>query len=290
MNETQEQTRTLHLRGRTLEHASHCLLMGILNVTPDSFSDGGAFPNHDAAVEHGLEMVHAGADIIDIGGESTRPGALEISEADELDRVLPVIAALRARSDVPISVDTRHAAVAAAAIRAGADIINDVSALRHDPRMAGVAAKHGVPVVLMHMQGTPTSMQQHPVYDNIIEEVILFFEERIRFCSDAGIDQMILDPGIGFGKTVEHNLQLLQGLRRFRRFGYPVLVGTSRKSFIGVLTGAAVQDRLSGSIASNVLAYLNGAQILRVHDVHAIRGAIDVAAAITHGEAPRHAI
>lgn len=289
MNETQEQPRTLHLRGRTLEHASHCLLMGILNVTPDSFSDGGAFPNHDTAVEHGLEMVHAGADIIDIGGESTRPGAFEISEADELGRVLPVIAALRARSDVPISVDTRHAVVAAAAIRAGADIINDVSALRHDPRMAGVAANHGVPVVLMHMQGTPASMQQHPVYENIMEEVTLFFEERIRFCSDTGIDQLILDPGIGFGKTVDHNLQLLQGLRRFLRFGYPVLIGTSRKSFIGTLTGATVQDRLPGSIASNVLAYLNGAQILRVHDVHAIRGAIDVAAAIKHREAPRHA-
>jgi dihydropteroate synthase len=289
MKETHERHRTLQLYDRISDPAARCLLMGILNVTPDSFSDGGAFQHPDMAVEHGLEMEKDGADIIDIGGESTRPGAVEISESDEIQRVLPVVAALRARSDVPISIDTRHAAVAAAAIDAGADLINDVSGLRHDPSMKDVAERTGVPVVLMHMQGTPGTMQRHPVYENIMEEVILFFEERIAFCRDSGIEKLLLDPGIGFGKTVEHNLELLRGLRRFQQLGYPVLVGTSRKSFIGAVTGAAVHDRLPGSIASNIIAYLEGARILRVHDVRANREAIDVAAAITQGEVPRYA-
>ncbi|MBE0642859.1 MAG: dihydropteroate synthase [Bacteroidetes bacterium] len=276
--------RPLKIRDRILDSGSRCLLMGILNVTPDSFSDGGAYAHRDAAVEHALGMCAAGADIIDIGGESTRPGAAEISESEEMDRVLPVIAALRACSEVPISVDTRHAAVAEAAIHAGADIVNDVSALRHDPLMAGVAARGAVPVVLMHMQGNPETMQHAPDYDNVVEEVNIFFEERIAFCRAAGITQLLLDPGIGFGKTVEHNLALLRGLGSFRHFGYPLLVGTSRKSFIGAVTGAAVDDRLPGSIASGVLAYMNGARILRVHDVRPMRAALDVAEAIAHGE------
>ncbi|MFZ1731729.1 MAG: dihydropteroate synthase [Bacteroidota bacterium] len=290
MSESMEHGRTLQLRDRIFDPAAPCMLMGILNITPDSFSDGGVFQHVDAAVARALEMEREGADIIDVGGESTRPGALEISAAEEMDRVLPVVEAIRLRSDLPISIDTRHADVASAAIDAGADIINDVSALRHDPLMKNAAARLGVPVVLMHMQGTPATMQLQPAYENIMEEVILFFNERIANCREAGIERIVLDPGIGFGKTVAHNLELLRELSQLRRFEYPVLVGTSRKSFIGALTGAEVQDRLAGSIASNVIAYLNGARILRVHDVKATRDAIDVASAIANSEVPQHAL
>ncbi len=289
MKQTFENRRPLQLRGRVLHPASDCALMGILNVTPDSFSDGGSYADTESAVRRALEMEDQGADILDIGGESTRPGAREVSEREECARVLPVIEALRARTEIPISIDTRHASVARAAMDAGADIINDVSALLHDPGMAEVAARSAAPVVLMHMQGTPSTMQHAPVYDNVVEDVKIFFTERIAFCREAGIAQIVLDPGIGFGKTLEHNVTLLRELAAFAELGYPLLVGTSRKAFIGTLTGAAVDARLPGSIASNVMAYLNGAHILRVHDVQAIRAAIDVAAAIAHGEVPQHA-
>ncbi len=290
MNEKPEPQRILRLRKSALDTTARCLLMGILNITPDSFSDGGAYHSTGEAVERAVAMVADGADIIDIGGESTRPGAAPVAASEELRRILPVIEGLRARSDVPISIDTRRAAVAAAAIDAGADIINDVSALRHDMEMAGVAARTGAPVVLMHMQGTPQTMQREPSYRNVVEEVKLFFTERVAFCRGAGIDQIILDPGIGFGKTVAHNLALLRGLPAFLPLGFPLLVGTSRKAFIGAVTGAAVAERLPGTIASSVLACANGACILRVHDVREMRAAIEITEAIIHGEASPHAV
>lgn len=268
------------LPDRMREARERCVIMGILNVTPDSFSDGGSHDSVDTALAHALAMIDDGADIIDVGGESTRPGAAEISVDEELRRVLPVIAAIRRSSDIPISVDTRHAEVARAAIGEGAGIINDVSALRHDALMAATAAATDVPVVLMHMQGTPATMQRQPYYENVTEEVKLFFEERLSFCRAEGITRVVVDPGIGFGKGLDHNLQLLRELRAFAPLGCPVLVGTSRKSFIGALTGAEVGDRLPGSIASGLLAWQQGAGILRVHDVRAMRDALRVAEAI----------
>lgn len=268
------------LPDRMREARERCAIMGILNVTPDSFSDGGSHDTVDAALAHALAMIADGADIIDVGGESTRPGAAEIPVDEELRRVLPVITEIRRSSDIPISIDTRHAEVARAAIGEGADIINDVSALRHDPLMAATAAATGVPVVLMHMQGTPATMQRQPHYENVTEEVKLFFEERLAFCRAEGITRVVVDPGIGFGKGLEHNLQLLRELRALAPLGCPVLVGTSRKSFIGVLTGTEVGDRLPGSIASGLLAWQQGAGVLRVHDVRAMRDALRVAEAI----------
>ncbi|MBR9974725.1 MAG: dihydropteroate synthase [Bacteroidetes bacterium] len=257
-----------------------CLVMGVLNVTPDSFSDGGVYNSIDAAVLQARTMIAAGADIIDIGGESTRPGAAMVTEAEEQHRILPVIAAIRRESVLPVSVDTRNAGTARLAIAEGADIINDISALRHDPRMAETAAAAGVPVILMHMQGTPATMQRAPQYTDVTGEVIAFFEERLSFARDAGISHLVIDPGIGFGKTLEHNLQLLRELPRLGVLGCSVLVGTSRKSFLGALTGADTPDRLPGSIASNLHVWERGAAVLRVHDVRAMRDALTVAEAI----------
>lgn len=265
-------------------------IMGILNVTPDSFSDGGEFLDADAAVEHGLRLVNDGADILDIGGESTRPGAREITADEEIARVLPVLKALREHTDVPVSIDTRKAPVAEAALDAGADIINDVSALRHDMGMAPLAAKHGVPVVLMHMQGNPMDMQKHPHYDDVVEELLAFFRRRLEFCAESGITHAVVDPGIGFGKKLEHNLAILRGLARFADLQVPLLVGTSRKSFIGQITGHPVDQRLAGSLASNVYAVLNRAQIVRVHDVREMRAALDVIEAIAGKEVIQHAV
>ena len=280
----------IRLPDRMREARERCVIMGILNVTPDSFSDGGSHGSVEAALAHALAMIADGADIIDVGGESTRPGSAEISVDEEMRRVLPVIAAIRRASDIPISVDTRHAEVARAAIEEGAGIINDISALRHDPHMAATAAATNVPVVLMHMQGTPATMQQQPHYKNVTEDVILFFEERLAFCRSEGITQIVVDPGIGFGKSLDHNLQLLRDLRAFASLGCPVLVGTSRKSFIGALTGAGVGDRLPGSIASGLLAWQQGAGMLRVHDVRAMRDALHVAEAITQAGGDVHAV
>jgi dihydropteroate synthase len=280
----------IRLPDRMREARERCVIMGILNVTPDSFSDGGSHDGVDASLAHALLMIADGADIIDVGGESTRPGAAEIPVDEELRRVLPVIAAIRRESDIPISVDTRHSEVARAAMEVGAGIINDVSALRHDPRMAATAAAANVPVILMHMQGTPANMQRQPSYKNVTEEVILFFEERLAFCRVQGITRVVVDPGIGFGKSLDHNLQLLRELRTFAPLECPVLVGTSRKSFIGALTGAEVGDRLSGSIASGLLAWQQGAGILRVHDVRAMRDALRVAEAITGAGGGGHAV
>ncbi|MDX9757703.1 MAG: dihydropteroate synthase [Bacteroidota bacterium] len=278
----------LVLPDRIQHPGERCRIMGILNVTPDSFSDGGEHLRVADAVAHARSMIADGADIIDIGGESTRPGAAELPPDEELRRVLPVIEALRRESDIPISIDTRHADVARAALDAGADLINDVSALRHDPRMAEVAAACGAPVVLMHMAGTPATMQDAPSYKNVTQDIYIFFEERIAFCHAAGMTELVLDPGIGFGKTVAHNLQLVRELADFGPLGCPLLVGTSRKSFLGALTGAEPPDRLPGTIASCLSAWRRGAGILRVHDVRAVRDALRVADAIEEGGA--HAV
>jgi dihydropteroate synthase len=260
------------------------LVMGVLNVTPDSFSDGGQFIALDDAVAHALTMVSEGADIIDIGGESTRPGAEPVIEAEEIRRVVPVIEKLRQRTDIPISIDSYKAATARAALAAGADLINDVSALRFDPKMAGLVASQQVPVVLMHMLGTPRDMQQQPHYENCVEEIAQFFDERIEFGIKCGINKsrMILDPGIGFGKLLQDNLAILFGLRRFKSFSLPLMIGVSRKSFIGKIdpSQAAVEQRLGGSLAAAVVAVINGADIVRVHDVAQTVQALEVLQAI----------
>ncbi len=267
-------------------------LMGIVNVTPDSFSDGGRFLEPERAIEHALGLVRDGADLLDVGGESTRPGARAVSVEEELERVTPVLEGLR-DSEVPISIDTSKAKVAESALDSGAEIVNDVTALRSDPDLAAVCAQRGCGVVLMHMQGTPRTMQESPAYADVVDDVRRFLEERIEFASAAGIDaeRVWVDPGIGFGKTTEHNLELLRRLGELRELGRPIVVGTSRKSFIGRLTGREVEDRLGGTIASSVLALRAGADVLRVHDVAEVRQAVIVAEAIRErgAEAPGRA-
>lgn len=257
-------------RDRIIKLGDRTLVMGILNVTPDSFSDGGVFIDTDAAIEHALEMVRQGADIIDIGGESTRPGAEPVPASEEIKRTVPVVEGIRAQSDVPISIDTMKAEVAAAAIAVGADIINDVSAFDGDPSMVDVAAATNAGVILMHMQGTPRTMQTKPVYGNVVEEVCGYLADRINFAETHGVvrERIVIDPGIGFGKTVEHNLELLRRLPDLAKCGCPLLIGASRKSFIGRITGREdPTDRLAGSLGVAAWATMNGAHILRVHDV-----------------------
>jgi dihydropteroate synthase len=261
-------------------------IMGIVNVTPDSFSDGGAHGTPDAAITHALRLAAEGAEILDIGGESTRPGALSVPLAVELDRVIPVIEALAGKVDARISIDTRKSEVMRAAAKAGADIVNDVSALMHDPRALDVAAETGLPVVLMHAQGDPRTMQDEPRYDHVLLDVFDFLEARIEACRRAGIphNRLIVDPGIGFGKTVQHNLELLAGLSLFHGLGCPVLVGASRKRFIGTITGVEVAaDRIHGSVAAGLAAIAQGVQLIRVHDVKAARQAVDLWMAATTG-------
>jgi len=257
-------------RSRTLALGERTLVMGILNVTPDSFSDGGDFLDPDTAVAHALEMVAQGADIIDIGGESTRPGAAPVSEAEEIRRTVPIIARIRAQSDIPLSIDTMKAGVAAEAIAAGADIINDVSALEAEDRMVEVAAQNRAGVILMHMKGTPRTMQDNPVYENVVEDVCNYLRSRIDFAEQHGVarDRIIIDPGIGFGKTLEHNLVLLRELPALSALNVPLLVGASRKRFIGLITSREnPEDRRAGSLGAAAWAVANGAHILRVHDV-----------------------
>lgn len=255
---------------RTLKLGERTLVMGILNVTPDSFSDGGNFLDPEAAVAHALEMVQNGADIIDIGGESTRPGAVPVSEIDEIKRTVPVIARIREQCDIPLSIDTMKAVVAAEAVAAGADIINDVSAFEADARMVEVASETQAGVILMHMQGTPKTMQSNPLYENVAAEVCDYLKSRIDFAEQHGVarDRIVVDPGIGFGKTLEHNMDLLRELPTFSSCGCALLVGASRKRFIGQITGRANPDeRLAGSLGTAAWAVANGAHILRVHDV-----------------------
>lgn len=240
--------------------------MGILNVTPDSFSDGGKFADPTTAITHAKYMVAEGASIIDIGGESTRPGAAPLSDEEELARILPVIKQLIKDVSVPLSIDTTKPKVAEECLRAGAHLINDITGLSN-PRMREVIAQYHVPAIIMHMQGTPQTMQHNPTYTNVISEIKTFFQERINLAHKAGISTVIIDPGIGFGKTLEHNLQILKHLHTFTTLHCPLLVGPSRKSFIGAITGLPVNERLEGTLAAVSIAALNGAHILRVHDV-----------------------
>jgi|SRR5215211_785667 len=256
-------------------------IMGIVNVTPDSFSDGGLFLEPDRAIGHARRLADDGADILDVGGESTRPGARAVSADEELHRVAPVLEGI-ADWGVPISIDTSKVAVAEAALDAGAEIVNDVTALRVEPALAAACARRGCGVILMHMQGTPRTMQEDPTYGDVVEDVKAFLAQRIEFATAEGIaeEKIWIDPGIGFGKTVEHNLELLRRLGELRELGRPLVVGTSRKSFIGKLTGRELSERLGGTVASNVLALRAGADVFRVHDVAEVRQALLVAETI----------
>jgi dihydropteroate synthase len=255
--------------------------MGVVNVTPDSFSDGGLYLDPGAALAHGEELAGAGAEILDVGGESTRPGAEPVAEAEELARVVPVVEGL-AGGGAAISIDTSKAAVAAAALDAGAEIVNDVTALRGDPEMAELCADRGATVVLMHMLGTPRTMQDEPRYDDVVDDVKAFLADRVDAATASGVaeERIWLDPGIGFGKAAAHNLELLRRLGELRALGRPLVVGTSRKSFIGKVDGSAAGERLGGTIASSVLAAAAGAEVLRVHDVAELGQAVAVADAI----------
>ncbi|MGI9019936.1 MAG: dihydropteroate synthase [Solirubrobacterales bacterium] len=260
-------------------------LMGILNVTPDSFSDGGLYLDAATAVAHGRELAADGAEIVDVGGESTRPGAAAVSAAEEIERIEPVVAGL-AGAGVGVSIDTSKASVAQAALGAGARMVNDVTALRGDPALAGLCADRGCDVALMHMQGSPRTMQESPTYGDVVDDVRAFLAERIEAATAAGVseERIWIDPGIGFGKTLDHNLELLCRLDELRELGRPILVGTSRKSFIGKITGRDVGQRLGGTIASSVLALRAGAEMLRIHDVREMRQAALVAEAILNPE------
>jgi dihydropteroate synthase len=268
-----------HLPDRVLHLGPVPLVMGIVNVTPDSFSDGDRFFSPQAAVEHALRLVAGGADLLDIGGESTRPGAAPVPEQVELTRVLPVVKELAGRTAVPLSVDTSKAAVARACLAAGARIINDVTAMTGDPAMADVVREAGAGVVLMHMQGTPATMQDNPTYDEVVADVRRFFEERLRSAESAGIarEKIVLDPGIGFGKTVAHNVSLLARLEEFQALGRPVCLGVSRKGFLGKVLARPVAERLAGSLAAVCFAMGRRAvHVVRVHDVRETRDAVTV--------------
>lgn len=271
--------RTWQIRDRVLSTADHTLVMGIVNTTPDSFSDGGLHPTHRDAIDHGWRLWDQGADVIDIGGESTRPGADQVAAGDEIERVIPVVAGLVGRG-VVVSIDTMKAAVAAAAINEGAHIVNDISSLG-DPDMAAVCAGSGVGVVLMHMQGTPRTMQDDPRYDDAVTDVLTYLERRSRFAIENGIgrDRIVIDPGVGFGKGFDHNIELLGGLGRFVATGFPVLLGTSRKGFLGkILSDSGFEtvaaDRDAATAATVALAVESGAAIVRVHNVsHGVQAA-----------------
>jgi len=256
-------------------------LMGIVNVTPDSFSDGGLFLEPEAAIAHGEQLVRDGAEILDVGGESTRPGAEPVTVEVELERTQPVVADLEGLG-YTVSIDTSKAAVAEAALAAGAEIVNDVTALRGDPEMAAVCAERSATVVLMHMAGKPRTMQEEPHYEDVVDEVKAFLVERVEAAVAVGIDEekIWVDPGIGFGKTLEHNLELLRRLGELHELGRPLVIGTSRKSFIGKVDGSGVEQRIGGSVATAVLAAADGADVLRVHDVAETAQALRVAAAV----------
>ena len=252
------------------------LVMGVLNVTPDSFSDGGLFSDVETAVEQAHRLIEEGADILDIGGQSTRPGARPITPGEEVERVLPVLERLARETSIPLSIDTFRAEVADRCLAAGAVILNDVCGLR-DPEMCQVAARRQSPVVLMHMLGTPQTMQREISYNDVVDDLKSFFERRVREAEDAGVREIMIDPGIGFGKTVEHNLEVLRRLEEFTTLGRPLLVGPSRKSFIGAVTGRPVDDRVDGTIAALVIASMRGADVVRVHDVGRVKQALMVA-------------
>jgi dihydropteroate synthase len=274
---------TVKIRGGVLSLESATAIMGVVNVTPDSFSDGGRYLNVDAAVAHAVAMVEQGATLLDIGAESSRPGAEPVDETEEIRRLIPVVREVCRRVSVPVSVDTTKAAVAVRALDAGAAIINDISALRFDPAMAKVVAESGAGLVLMHMQGTPKTMQDAPKYRDVVADVYDFFRERIRTAEQLHISpqQILLDPGIGFGKNQEHNLTLLARLDRFLPLGRPLLVGVSRKAFIGRILDRPVDERVMGTAAAVALAVAHGAKVVRVHDVRQMRDVVKMADAIT---------
>lgn len=255
------------------------LIMGILNVTPDSFSDGGQFLKVENAFTHSVKMIEEGADIIDIGGESTKPFADPVSTDEELSRVIPVIEKIRSEYDILISIDTTKSKVAEEAITAGANIINDVSAMEIDENMLQVAKNYNSPIIMMHMKGIPKNMQNNPTYDHLITEIKDYLSSRVKCAINAGIDKknIIIDPGIGFGKSVEHNFEIINNLDSFVDLGFPVLLGASRKSFIGLTLNVEEKDRLEGSIAANVIGLQKGAKIFRVHDVLAAKKSLIIA-------------
>ena len=268
--------------GHHLDLLSRTHIMGILNVTPDSFSDGGHYLDTEKAVEHALKLADDGADIIDVGGESTRPYSQRVPLEEELKRVIPVIKGIRRYSDIPISIDTYKAEVAKKAIDVGASIVNDVTALRGDPVMAEVVKDTQVPLVLMHMKGDPSNMQDNPTYDNLMEEISLFLKERAQYAISMGIseEKIIIDPGIGFGKTFEHNLEIINRLGLLQELGYPILIGTSRKRFIGEILNKEPLERDIGTMATVTAAILNGANIVRVHNVKMAKDVVKVADAL----------
>jgi len=273
----------LSFRNHSLDFTRKTHVMGILNVTPDSFSDGGLYLNKDSAVEKALLMAEEGADIIDIGGESTRPGAEPVSLDEEISRTIPVIEALSGRLDIPISIDTYKSEVAKRAIDAGATIVNDISGFTFDPEMASVIADGEVAAIAMHIKGTPRDMQNNPVYSDLFSEIIEYLSESIRIAEEAGIprDRIIIDPGIGFGKRPEDNLMIINGLERFSVLSRPILVGVSRKSFIGaILDNAPANERLEGTAAAVAISVIKGANIVRVHDVREMVRVVRVADAI----------
>ena len=274
---------TRQAKDRLIEFSGRPLIMGVVNVTPDSFFDGGRFFDTAAAVAHAIQLVEEGADLLDIGAESTRPGADVVTEVEERRRAIPVVAAVAKAVSVPISIDTSKAAVARAALDSGAVLVNDVTALRGDSAMVDVIAGTGAGIVLMHMHGTPRTMQLAPCYDDVFAEVSEFFDERIRYAMAHGIvrRQIILDPGIGFGKLLEHNLTLLAQLCRFEQFECPLMVGVSQKAFLGQLVGRQVQERQWATAAAVAISVDRGAGILRVHDVKAMKDVVEVAAAIS---------
>jgi dihydropteroate synthase len=277
---------TLSWSGYTLELSRRTHVMGVINVTPDSFSDGGQFFEKERAIEQGLQLAVDGADLIDIGGESTRPYSKGISVDEELSRVVPVIEGLRRELRIPISIDTLKARVAQEALRCGASMVNDISALRSDPEMAAVVAEAEVPVILMHMKGTPADMQVHPTYDDVASEIITFLKKAMDQAVSSVVqrDRIIVDPGIGFGKTFDHNLVILKELGRFRCLDAPILVGSSRKGFIGQILDKKVHERDTGTMATVAAAVMNGAHIVRVHNVKQAVETVKVIDAIKRGK------
>ncbi|WP_447986925.1 dihydropteroate synthase [Nitrospira sp. Nam74] len=273
---------TFVLSGRVLPLADRVHIMGVLNVTPDSFSDGGRYVNLDAAVAHAFSMVEQGADVLDIGAESTKPGAVPIDEEEERRRLIPIVRAICRQTTVPVSVDTTKASIARQALDVGAALINDISALRFDARMGDVVAKSSAGLILMHMQGNPQTMQDAAQYTNVVEEVRQFLKTRLDAAEEAGIhpNRILLDPGIGFGKNCQHNLVLLERLRAFHALGRPLVVGVSRKAFIGKILGRPIEERLMGTAGAVAVAVMNGARMVRVHDVAPIRDVIKMIEAI----------
>ena len=262
-----------------LSKKKQSLIMGILNVTPDSFSDGGKYLEKNTAINHALEMIDQGADIIDIGGESTRPFSDPVSLKEEISRVVPVIEGIRKKSDICISIDTTKSQVATAALNSGASVINDVSAMEVDPLMVDVALKFDCPLIIMHMKGTPKNMQDDPQYESLISDIKDYLLDRIDFIISKGINpkKIVIDPGIGFGKTVENNFEIIKNLNHFTKMNFPVLLGASRKSFIGISLNLPEKDRLEGSLAANIIGLQNGAKIFRVHDVAETNKALIIA-------------